>query len=200
VIYVEFISRNAGVEIGEFHLGVKAGQEGWAEAHPEDQLIWCAARTWRLGPEPEYVAVWHTPQAGFERIDEWEEIFRSGTANHFERPARAVSRIDRAGCYRPLVDPTTARGGVYYAEFFRATGSLDAVRTFYEGRRRHRDFTLNLLAHRIGRLGPEPGGLAVWTVPRFAALAELADELDAVDDPIELVTAGVYADVGQEIL
>ena len=28
----------------------------------------------------------------------------------------------------------------------------------------------NLLAIRVGKLGPEPGGLALWTIPRFAAL------------------------------
>ena len=37
-------------------------------------------------------------------------------------------------------------------------------------------------------------------LPEFAALEEIAGELDGVDEPIELVTAGTYADFGREIL
>ena len=112
-----------------------------------------------------------------------------------------MSRIDRAGCYTALLEPVPARGGTYYAEFFRATGEPAAVRDFYEQRARaHPRCTLNLLAHRLGRLAPPPGGLAVWTLPDFASLAGVAGELDAVREPVVLVEAGTYADTGREIL
>lgn len=42
--------------------------------------------------------------------------------------------------------------------------------------------------------------MAVWTIPDFAALDEIARELDGAHEPIELVTAGTYADFGHEIL
>jgi hypothetical protein len=72
---------------------------------------------------------------------------------------------------------------------------------FYQGRAaRHPELTLNLLVKRIGRLGPEPGGLAVWTIPDFASLRGIAGELDQVEEPVALVTAGTYTDVGREIL
>ncbi len=59
---------------------------------------------------------------------------------------------------------------------------------------------LHILADRIGKLGPEPRGIAFWGLGDFAALAAIAEELDDVEDPIRLVSAGLYADVGEEIL
>jgi hypothetical protein len=53
---------------------------------------------------------------------------------------------------------------------------------------------------RIGKLAPDPGGLAVWTLPSYGALASIARELAAPGGPARLVTAGVYNDVGKEIL
>jgi hypothetical protein len=201
LVYVEYISRLPGVDLHEFHQELTQAQEGWAAAHAEDVLLWSAARTWRLGPEPEYVGVWYTPSAGLERIDAWDHIFRSGDADHHERPARQVSRIDVAGCYTALLEPAPARGGIYYAEYFRPRGSAAAIRDLYTQRRaQHARFTLNLLACGIGHLAPEPGGLAVWTIPDFASLTEIAEELEGLRAPIELYRAATYHDVGQEIL
>jgi hypothetical protein len=206
VIYVEYFSRRPGVDLAEFHRAVAQGQEGWGSSYQEDRLVWHAGRTWRMGPEPEYVAVWHTPGAGFERIDAWDRIFRGGGAEHHERVFRRVARIEAAGCYRSLRQPVGAPAASpptrsYYLELFQATGRLEAVAARYEERaRRHTGARLHLLLHRIGRLGPDPGGLAVWALPDFAALADLAEELDGVDAPLRLVGAGTYADVGQELL
>lgn len=201
LIYIEYISRRPGVDIYTFHRLVAQGQEGWDDAYAEDRLVLNVGRTWRLGPEPEYFAVWYTPAAGLERLDAWDSIFRGGAVDHLERPFHQVARIDAAGCYRPLREPVRARGGTYYAEFFRATTGLEQVRAFYVARAdRHPRLHLVLLAHRIGRLAPEPGGIAVWQLPDLAALAEVAEELDSTRDPLELTAAGVYADFGQEIL
>ena len=201
MIYVEYISRRQGISLEEFHAAMLQGQEGWDAAYAEDQLVLSAGRTWRLGPEPEYIGVWHSPGFGFERIDDWDRIFRSGHADVHEQGVRRVARLDAAGCYDALLEPVRAQGGTYYAEFFRPTDSVAAIRDFFVARvARHPRLTLNLLAHRIGRLAPEPGGIAFWTLPSFAALRDIARELDAVHEPIELVTAGAYADIGQEIL
>lgn len=200
MIYIEYFSRRPGVELADFHAGVAKGLE-WSAGYSEDQLILHAARTWRLGPEPEYFMVWYSPHAGFERIDEWDGIFRSGKADEYEVPFLRVARIDFAGCYEALLDPVRARNGTYYAEFFHASGELTAVRSFYEDRtRRHSRLRLNLLLHRIGRLGPEPGGLAVWTLPNFGALGEIARDLEGVSEALELESAGTYVDIGKEIL
>jgi len=200
VIYVEFISRRPGVALEEFHASVNQAQAGWDAEHGQDRLLANVGRTWRLGPEPEYLAVWHTPDQGLDRIDDWDRIFRAGAAERHEQLFRRVARIDAAGCYDALLEPVGARGGTYYLELFRPRGSADAIARSYEQRARGRPLVLNLLAARIGRLGPEPGGMALWTIPSFAALDELARELDGAREPVELVAAGTYADTGREIL
>ena len=200
LIYIEYISRLPGIDLETFRRQAAQGQAGWDSGY-EDELILSVGRTWRLGPDPGYMTVWHTPSAGLDRIDAWDGIFRSGEADDLEQPFFQVARIDVAGCYDPLIEPVPGRNGTYYAEYFRAHEPHATVISFFQERaEQHPDFVLNLLAHRIGKLAPDPGGLAVWTIPDFAALGEIADELNDVHRPIELETVGTYADFGQEIL
>jgi hypothetical protein len=60
--------------------------------------------------------------------------------------------------------------------------------------------TLALCVVRIGKLAPDPGGLAVWTLPSYETLAAIARDLDGTIKPVRLMTAGVYNDIGREIL
>ncbi len=201
LIYIEYFSRRPGVDLDTFRAGVAEGQQGWDNGYDADRLVLNAGRTWRLGPEPEYFTAWHCPGAGCGRLDDWDRIFRGGEADHLEGAFFQVARIDVAGCYSPLIEPVHTRGGSYYVEFFRPRADEETISAFYAERTRaHPRLRLNLLLHRIGKLGPDPGGLAVWVLPDFAALEEIARELDGVDQPVELVTAGTYADFGREIL
>jgi len=217
MIYVEYTSRrpqpglredNTGTltlesfesQLQRFHRAMLAGTSGWENSWSEDQLILHVGRTWRLGPEPEYMTVWHAP-TGLARLDEWDRVFRSGEADAVEKPFREVARIDRAGCYEALVEPIRAQGGIYYAELFEPVGSNHEIRDlFVERAGSHASMTLALCCARIGKLGPDPGGLAVWTLPSYGALGEIARELDGVNAPVRLATASVYNDVGKEIL
>jgi hypothetical protein len=218
MIYIEFTSRRPQPGLREnergalvvepfesqlerFHRGVLAGQSGWEGSWSEDRMIFSAGRTWRLGPEPEYMTAWQTPTEGFERIDDWDKVFRSGEADAVDKPFREVARIDRAGCYDALLEPRRTHGGIYYAEFFEPSGARAAIRALYEERAAaHADLTLALCLIRIGKLAPDPGGLAVWTLPSFAALAAIATDLDDTTEPVRLTAAGVYNDIGTEIL
>jgi hypothetical protein len=218
MIYIEFISRRPQPGLREsergtlaaesfesqlerFHRAVLAGQSGWEGSWSEDQLILSVGRTWRLGPEPEYMTIWYTPTEGLARIDAWEKVFRSGEAAAIEKPFREAAQIDRAGCYDALLEPKREKGGIYYAEFFEPFGSTDEIRELYIKRAAaHADLTLALCAVRIGKLAPEPGGLAIWTLPSYGALATIARDLDGMVEPVHLVTGGVYNDVGREIL
>jgi hypothetical protein len=218
MLYIEFTSRRPqpGVretdsgtlslepfasQLQRFHRAVLAGQSGWESSWSQDQMIFSIGRTWRLGPEPEYLTVWYTPTAGLKRIDDWDEVFRSGEADEIDKPFRELARIDRAGCYDALLDPKRQQNGIYYAEFFEPVGSDDVIRELYGKRAAaHPDLTLALCAVRIGKLAPDPGGLAVWTLPSYGALASIARDLDDTNDPVRLETAGVYNDVGREIL
>lgn len=201
LIYIEYISRRPGVALRRFHADVQAGQKGWEREHPEDRLLWSAAKTWRLGPGPGYIGVWWSPGAGLGRLDYWERVFKSVAAGGGEDLFQQVAVIEAAGCYEALIEPRVAGGGTYYAEFFRPTGTQAAIcELFQERAGKHRSFTLNLVATRVGKLAPEPGGIAIWTVPDFGSIVDFATELDGVVEPIELATAGTYADVGQEVL
>ena len=234
MIYIEFTSRRPQPGLREndrgalapesfesqlqrFHRAVLTGVTGWEGSWSEDQMVLSIGRTWRLGPEPEYLTVWNTPTAGLGRIDDWDKVFRSGDADDIEKPFREVARIERAGCYEPLLAPIRqpALGGgaqrsdaspraenrIYYAEFFAPLGKRDEIRELYAKRAAsHSDLTLALCAIRIGKLAPDPGGLAVWTLPSYGALAAIARDLDGVMEPVRLETAGVYNDVGREIL
>jgi hypothetical protein len=202
LVYIEYISRRPGVSLDAFHEVAGRGQTGWAGKYGDDQLVLNIGRTWRVGPEPEYVAVWYNADAGLERIAEWERIFTSGEAARFEEPFKLAARIDAAGCYEALLDPVPGGGGPYYAEFFEpaAGASGDAVQSFFDERRSRSGLELNLLVERIGRLGPEPAGLAVWTLPAYGTLTAVARELDGTVEPVRLVNAALYADLGKEIL
>jgi len=201
MIYIEYYSRRPEIDLAEFHQAVRTGMEGWDESFNEDQLVWSVARTWRIGPLPEHIGVWYSPKFGFERIDDWESIFRAGEADSYESPFLKVARIEAAGCYEPLLEPVRVRNGSYYAEFFRGNGETAAIRNFYLKRaKQHPRLKLNLLVHRIGRLVPQPGGLAVWSFANVAALKEIASGLDGVTKPVQLEAAGTYADVGKQIL
>ena len=159
-------------------------------------------RTFRTGPLPGYMAVWYTPGSGLERIGDWERIFKSGEADHVEEPFKLAARIEAAGCYDPLLDPVQGRGRLYYVEYFDfAEGaSRGEVAAAYERRRDgQEDLDLHLLVDRIGQLGPDPRGLAVWGMDGWGSLDGAARGLRD-DEPVRLVDAGLYRDLGDETL
>lgn len=203
LVYVEYISRRAGISIEAFHFATGRGQYGWSDEHADDVLLLNLGRTFRVGPEPEYVAVWYSAKAGLERIGDWERIFGSGEADHLEETFRLAARIDAAGCYEPLLEPISGRDGLYYGEYleFAPGAGRDDVAAFFEARRgRHDDLTLNLLCDRIGGLGPDPRCLAFWTVPGWDALDDVVRDLAGPDPPVRLVHGSLYRDLGAETL
>ena len=203
LIYIEFISRRPGVGIHEFHKVVGGGQTGWEGGFGEDVTVVNIGRTWRIGPEPEYLCAWHTPGSGLDRIDFWERTFRSGEVDALEEPFRLAGRIDRAGCYDPVLDPVVGSKGRYYVEWFEPSpgATNEEIADWYTGRRAvHPAHELNLVCLRIGQLGPDPRGIAVWGVDSWGGCDVIARELDGVDQPVRLVTASFYADFGEETL
>ncbi len=203
LVYLEFVSRRPGVGLHEFRSVVSGGQTGWSGDHGADVAILNVGRTWRIGPEPEYLTAWYNADAGLDRLDAWEDVFTSGTADAYEEPFRLAARIDRAGCYEPLLEPTAGTEGRYLAEWFEPApgGDRDAIIGFFDERRvQHETLELHLLIERIGLLGPDPRGLAVWGVPSWGAVEEIARDLDGVTGPIRPVTATLYADLGREQL
>jgi hypothetical protein len=66
LIYIEFISRRPGVALEAFHAVAGGGQTGWAGDYDDDVPLLNLGRTWRMGPEPEYLTAWYSPSAGLE--------------------------------------------------------------------------------------------------------------------------------------
>jgi hypothetical protein len=203
LVYIEYISRRPGIALEHFHAVATLGQTGWADQYGQDRLLLHLGRTWRIGPEPEYLAVWLTPDSGTDRLGDWERVFASGEADTFEKPTEVVARLDRAGCYKPLLPASAHRGGRYYVEYFDVNPGFsgDDARRFFEERRASNGLELPVLVDRIGTLGPDPRGLAFWVLPDYGVLESVAREVEsAAEAPISVVTSGVYAELGQEVL
>jgi len=201
--YIEYISRRPGVSLEHFHTLMAMGQGGWASGYDDDVLLLMLGRTWRIGPEPEYMCVWYTEAQGLNRIDEWERAFRTGEADKFHVPFQLAARIDRAGCYDALIQPVRTGNERFFAEFFDfdAPAGRDDVRSEYARRAERSDgVELVLLLDRIGELGPDPRGLAMWALPAWSALEGVARELGSAAGPVRPVTAGLYSTLGQETL
>lgn len=203
LVYIEYISRRPHVPLADFRTIAVHSQAAWAGSYARDRLLLNLGRTWRIGPDPEYLAVWYTPEIGIERLGEWEATFASGEADNFEKPMELAARLDRAGCYDPLVEPTAAEEGRFYAEFFdfRPDADRSTVTAYFTDRQDRSGLQLPLLVDRIGFLGPDPRGVAVWKLRGYADLETVGrDVCDEDNAPIRLITAGLYAPVGEEIL
>jgi voltage-gated potassium channel Kch len=112
-------------------------------------------------------------------------------------------------CY--LLEPDPALASNLVGDGLPAVGGeIDSRQTYASlGVARARMVVVNLddatntnvtLTIREEKLAPDPGGLAVWTLPSYAALTAIARDLDETHDPVRIETAGVYNDIGREIL
>jgi hypothetical protein len=200
VIYVEYTSRRPGVSLEAFHTIMRLGTGGWGSEHGDDAAVLVLGRTWRLGPEPEYMIVWHVPAFGIERLDEWERVFRSGEADALQEPFQLAARIERAGCYDALIEPVASPSERFYAEFFdwEPGAERDSVRAHFTERSGD-GAELCLLMDRIGHLGPDPRGVAIWSLPAWSHAESLARGADSAA-PVRTVTAGIYSALGKETL
>jgi hypothetical protein len=201
-VYVEYIARKAGVALDDFHALTGYTQPRWSSLFPEDELLLNLGRTWRIGAEPEYLAVWLNRAAGLERLDQWGATFADLDAIPelpvIEHGFLAAAQIELAGVFRPLRDPEPGPSPAYYAEFFAPAAGAEtaAVRADFE-RRTADGITLHVLAARVGLLGHDPG-LAIWGADSFAALAP-AIESRADAALATPVRGALYANLGDEV-
>lgn len=190
LVYLEFIRRRPGASLEEFHRIATTSFPEWSERYQEDDLVLNLGRTWRLGPY-DYLLGWRC--RGIDRLDEWNEIFGSGDVDDIENPILDAMITDEAGFYREVV-PASARleAKAYYLETFEPhAGTADA----YRRRAERHGAELALLIERVGRLAPEPGGIALL------ALGALSDVMGLQEDvPSSTVDIGLYAPTGREIL
>jgi hypothetical protein len=200
LVYVEFISRRPSVSLSHFQYIMARGQSGWAEGHAGDRLLLNVGRTWRLGPDPEYLAVWLTEEARLDHLYEWERDFTSHAVDDVEIPFEVVARIDAAGCYRTYREIPEVTDDRFYVEHIDLAEDVSAtdVDTAAEKRGVETGAPLLLIAHRIGHLAPH-GGVVVHSLPDYGVLEQLSTHR-LPTDAVAVASAGVYAPVGQEIL
>ena len=199
MIYVEYIERDRFLPLEIFRqLG---DQSSWTAA--EDRLVGSFGRTMRLGPMPSYLAFWQCK--GMARMDEWEAHFNSPEAqfDHAEKATHRAIHLQHGGCYDELLSNATVdRGALFCIEYFPALGRMsnDEILRRHEARaRQHPKAKLDFVMRRIGRLGPGPGGLAVWSFADYVALEPFERARDD-DDPLRPPEVGVYRWFGREIL
>lgn len=186
--YIEFINwdRSVPLEIFRF-LGQQSS--GWKENSP-DRLVLQLGRTLRFGPQPGYLAIWEIP--GIHRLDEWETYFHS-PASMVNRRSQAMHRaitIERAGLYNAVItgDPTSYP--LYYLEFYKSLSPALAP-----------DFPREALVYlmkRVGFLGPEFEGMAVWGCGSYEDVESLSCRNNAGKP--QPGDAGVYRNFGDEVI
>lgn len=199
MIYVEYIERDRFMPLEIFRqLG---DQSSWTAA--EDSLVGSFGRTMRLGPMPSYLAFWQCK--GMARMDEWEAHFNSPEAqfDHAEKATHRAIHLQHGGCYDELVTgPAVDRTKLFCIEYFPTPSriSSDEIMLRYNARAAaHSQAILNFVMRRIGRLGPGPGGLAVWSFADYAALEPFERARDD-EDPLRPTEVGIYRWFGREVL
>jgi hypothetical protein len=182
-MYVEFIERDRSMPIEIFRQLGRQGSE-WAE-DSVDRLVLQLGRTLRLGPAPSYLAFWDFPDIG--RLDAWEEYFSSPAAllNRRSQAMHRAIHIQRAGVYDTLY-ASPASHPLYYLEYYRSVPPGFTVGT--DG--------LVYFLRRVGCLGPEAQGIAVWGCESYRDVETLSRR-EGGALPMD---AGVYKDFGTETL
>ena len=202
LLYVEFISRRPGISLQEFHERAGRAQGTWAGSYGEDVMLLNAGRTWRIGPEPEYLCVWYSPGHGLTRIDDWERLFSDSRERERHAEFEAVARIDRAGCYEPAGQPYRAVGGRYLVEWLSCDGADGEMlaSAFAARTGRHPELQLHCLASPLGTLTPNQRGFAVWGLPSWGAAEALVRDPPNPASGIAIADASLLAEFGHEQL
>jgi len=85
-------------------------------------------------------------------------------------------------------------------EFYCAADAMsdeEIRRHFAERGRKHSAGRPSALLRRVGLLGPDPGGIAIWTFPSYAGMEGMARNPHG-ESPLKPTAAGLYRNVGQE--
>lgn len=192
MIYAEYIEHDRNLPIALFeHLG---RQSSWVS--DIDVKVANLGRAERIGPEPSVICLWRHP--GMARMDEWEASFRTDEARR--DPAFQATRLaihfTRGGLYDEIVGAAPLGGGLHYVEFFAAGEEHgdEAVRDHFTSRaKRYSEGKLDFVLRRVGLLGPDPGGLAIWTFAGYAAAEPIIRERHGAN-PLRPLQAGLYWD------
>ncbi|NIM94758.1 MAG: hypothetical protein GTO18_13740 [Anaerolineales bacterium] len=95
--YIEYFRKKPGVSYDHFKEVVSRIYEEWKDILPEDELVLLIGRTWRLGPDFPYMAVYRIKD--FSRISYWEKVVEDPVILAKMKEFLDVADIFDAGVY-----------------------------------------------------------------------------------------------------
>ncbi len=196
MIYAEFIERDRRIPLEIHH--VFSRQEQWSG--DGDEKVVNIARTKAIGPPPACLCCWRIRD--ISRMDEWEAHFRSAEGRQDVAEWATYHALDfqRAGLYDEVIETAMPAEGLHLVEFFRPDETVpdeEIRRHFAERGKAHSAGRPSALLRRVGLLGPDPGGVAIWTFPNYAQMEKMARDAHG-ESPLKPTAAGLYRNVGQE--
>lgn len=197
MIYIEYMDHDRSIPLELFQAGEDRPRHPQSEYDSIDHPIAALGRALRTGLHPPYLAIWKC--RALESLNEWESYFRARQSLHLTASRNAI-RLSSAGCYREAFSGPPIGDGIQYIEYF-AFGpdheESEIAHCFHERIERHRNGALNFVFCRMGALGPDPGGLAIWTFENAAEIEKIVLDGKRHKD-IDIVTAGIYRKLGEE--
>lgn len=195
MIYIEFMEHVHSNPM-EMPRGVK-GQAPWPDIDPgsRDHPVAVLGRALSLGPQPPFLAIWRCRT--MEKLDEWGAFF-TARENFHSSASRNAIHLSQAGCYEEVFVGPPMEEGIQYIEYFSfpmgsETSAVEEV--FRKRAELYQHGRLNLVLCRMGPLGPEPGGLAVWTFPSHGHIEEIVMD-DRWQKEASIVRSGIYRKLG----
>jgi len=197
MIYIEYMEHDRSIPLELFQA---RGDQPWRPESKYDSIdhpIAVLGRTLSLGPHPPYMAIWRCRT--LEKLDEWESYFKARQNLH-QAASRNAIHLSNAGCYKEAFSGPPIGGGIQYIEYF-AFGlnhsENEIAHCFRKRMMIHRNGILYFVLCRMGPLGPDPGGLAIWSFENHAEIEEIVLDGKRHTD-IDIVTAGIYRKLGEE--
>ncbi|HNY66277.1 MAG TPA: hypothetical protein PKM41_12650 [Deltaproteobacteria bacterium] len=199
MIYIEYMEHDRSIPAEM--LSYRKGEPPWPEAAPEsgDRPVAVLGRALSLGPQPPYLAIWRCH--ALEKLDQWDSFFKARHNLH-SKASREAIHLSHAGCYEEVHTGPPIGEGIQYIEYFNFTMGREkaSIAELYSKRAElYRHGTLNLVLCRMGPLGPDPGGLAIWTFPGHGDMEEIIVD-DRWQKEVDIVRAGIYRKLGEEAL
>jgi hypothetical protein len=195
MIYIEYMEHDRSIP-HEMPRGSK-GQAPWPDIDPGagEHPVAVLGRALSLGPQPPFLAIWHCRT--MEKLDEWGIFFKARQALTLSASRNAI-HLSHAGCYEEVYAGEPMGEGIQYIEYFSFGMGVEKAAVMDVFRKRawlYEHGSLNFVLCRMGPLGPDPGGLAIWTFPSHARIEEIAVD-DRLQKEAGIVRAGIYRKLG----